>query len=55
MGMTDTNKNTLATTSVEKKEYEKPQAQKHTSVAVVSGSGGCSSYSSTTSGGVYYY
>jgi hypothetical protein len=38
----------------EKKVYQKPQAKKHKSAALISGSG-CSSYSSRTSGNSYYY
>lgn len=46
--------NTKTIVSNEKKKYEKPQAKKHKSVAVVSGSS-CGSYTSTTSGDTYYY
>lgn len=39
----------------EKKQYVKPVTEKHSSIAVISGSGGCSSYSSRTVLGTYYH
>ncbi len=39
----------------EKKEYEKPEIQKHQAVAVVSGSDDCNTYRSRTVGDTYYH
>jgi hypothetical protein len=38
----------------DKKNYVKPLAQKHKAVSLISGSG-CNSYSSRSSGTVYYH
>jgi hypothetical protein len=44
----------ITTEPKEKKVYQKPEAKKHKSAALISGSG-CNSYSSRTSGNSYYY